>query len=131
MKHGTTPYPRLRAAVAISTLAVALAARAEDRPVPPREYAPDWGSLAPYEAPDWFRDAKFGIFLHSGLQSVPAPANDGWFARQMYIQSGAPWGRAYDYHLATYGHPSVSGYKDMVPLWRAEHWDPDALVRFY
>src|ERR1019366_5703015 len=70
MKHGTTPYPRLRAAVAISTLAVALAARAEDRPVPPREYAPDWGSLASYEAPDWFRDAKFGIFMHWGVQSV-------------------------------------------------------------
>jgi len=97
----------------------------------PAEFTPDWQSLAAYRVPDWYRDAKFGIFMHWGVQSLPAPANDGWYARQMYMQSGAQWGRAYAYHVATYGHPSVFGYKDMIPLWKAEHWDPDALVRFY
>ncbi len=94
-------------------------------------YQPDWASLGRYQAPDWFRDAKFGIFMHWGVQSLPAPANDGWFARQMYIQNGAAWGTAYAYHLATYGHPSVSGFKDMIPLWKAEKWDPDALAAFF
>ena len=69
--------------------------------------------------------------MHWGVQSLPAPANDGWYGRQMYLQTGAQWGHAYEYHLATYGHPSVFGFKDMIPRWKAEKWDPDALVKFY
>jgi alpha-L-fucosidase len=108
-----------------------LAVAGAPRPAAGAEFTPDWRSLSAYQAPDWFRDAKFGIFMHWGVQSVPAPADDGWYARQMYMQSGAKWGHAYAYHVATYGHPSVFGYKDLIPLWKAEHWDPDALAGFF
>ncbi|AOS44588.1 Alpha-L-fucosidase [Lacunisphaera limnophila] len=100
-------------------------------PGPQRTFEPTWSSLHAYEAPAWFRDAKFGIFMHWGVQSLPAAANDGWYARHLYLQEGAPWGNAYAHHLKTYGHPSQFGFKDMIPLWKAERWDPDALVKFY
>ncbi len=93
-------------------------------------FEPNWESLHQYVAPAWYRDAKFGIFMHWGVQSVPAHEN-GWYARQMYMQHGAEWGTTYKYHTAHYGHPSEFGYKDLIPLWRAEKWDPDSLVRFY
>jgi alpha-L-fucosidase len=92
-------------------------------------FSPNWESLKNYQVPDWFRDAKFGIFMHWGVQSVPA--NNGWYARFMYTQEGALWGNAYEYHRAHYGHPSEFGYKDLIPQWRAEAWDPEALVQFY
>ena len=95
-------------------------------------FTPHWTSLeAGYQTPEWFRDAKFGIFMHWGPCSVPAAANDGWYGRQMYLQHGAPWGQAYQHHTATYGHPSQVGYKDILPLWKAEHWDPEELANFY
>ena len=93
-------------------------------------FEPNWDSLLQYQCPDWFRDAKFGIFMHWGPQSVPV-ADDGWYARQMYIQEGAPWGHAYAFHVAHYGHPSEFGYKDLIPLWKAEKWDPEALLQLY
>ncbi|MEI6106686.1 MAG: alpha-L-fucosidase [Opitutae bacterium] len=114
------------ALLALVTVTVPQPAQAADR-----AYTPDWPSLAGYSVPAWFRDAKFGIFMHWGVQSLPAAANDGWYARQMYLQTGAQWGRAYEHHVATYGHPSVFGFKDLIPHWKAEHWDPDALVKFY
>lgn len=98
----------------------------------PDAFAPTWESLrAHYQAPDWYRDAKFGIFMHWGPCSVPAPANDGWYGRNMYLQEGAPWGSAYAFHVKTYGHPSQVGYKDIIPLWKAEKWDPEELVGFF
>ena len=53
-------------------------------------YKPDWVSLSEYEAPKWFRDAKFGIFIHWGLFSVPA-FNNEWYSRNMYIQDMEEW----------------------------------------
>lgn len=97
---------------------------------PPAEtFQPTWDSIKNYQAPAWFRDAKFGIFLHWGVCSVPA--NDGWYGHNMYLQEGAPWGNAYQYHLEHYGHPSEFGYKDLIPLWKAENWDPAALARYF
>ena len=82
-------------------------------------------SLDAYRVPDWFRDAKFGIWSHWGPQSG---VEDGdWFARNMYIQ-GTP---QYEYHLKTYGHPSKVGYKDLVPLFKGDKWDPDHLMDLY
>ncbi len=93
-------------------------------------FTADWSSLHNYRVPDWYRDAKFGIFMHWGVQSVPAHEN-GWYARQMYQQDSAEWGHTYDYHVQHYGHPSQFGYKDLIPLWKADKWDPDSLVRLY
>ena len=82
-------------------------------------------SLKQYTAPDWFRDAKFGIWAHWGPQS--APEYGDWYARNMYIEGH----RQYKYHLEHYGHPSKFGYKDVIPTWKAEKFDPDALMALY
>ena len=82
-------------------------------------------SLRTYSAPEWFRDAKFGIWSHWGPQSVPMFGD--WYARNMYIE-GTP---QYEYHLRHYGHPSKFGYKDICALWKAEKFDPDALMAKY
>ena len=82
-------------------------------------YRPDWESLRHYETPDWYKDAKFGIFIHWGVYSVPAFANE-WYPRNMY-QEGSD---EYKHHLATYGPPSTFGYKDFIPRFKAEHFDP-------
>ncbi len=82
-------------------------------------------SLQQYECPDWFRDAKFGIYMHWGVYSVAEMGE--WYARNLYIE-GTP---DYEHHLKTYGHPSEFGYKDFIPLWKAENFDPDALVGLF
>src|SRR5665213_4587201 len=75
-------------------------------------------SLSNYEVPDWFRDAKFGIWAHWGPQSA---IEDGdWYARNMYMEGS----EQYEYHCEHYGHPSKFGYKDTIPEWKAERWDP-------
>jgi alpha-L-fucosidase len=82
-------------------------------------------SLKSYRIPEWFRDAKFGIWSHWGPQSA---IEDGdWYARQMYIQGS----EQYKYHLEHYGHPSKVGYKDLVGLWKADKWDPEHLMGLY
>ncbi len=88
-------------------------------------FSPTAESLKQYQCPEWFRDAKFGIWAHWGPQAVPRAGD--WYARNMYLQ-GSP---QYDHHLKTYGHPSTNGYKDIIPLWKAEKWDPDALMALY
>ena len=88
-------------------------------------FEPTKDSLRAYACPVWFRDAKFGIYVHWGPTSVPAI--DGWYARNMYVEGH----RAYRFHLKTYGHPSVFGYKDIIPLWKAERFDPDRLVALF
>jgi alpha-L-fucosidase len=86
----------------------------------------DWDSLAAYRSPEWFRDAKFGIFLHWGLYSVPAYANE-WYSRNMYIQDND----AYKHQVATYGPLSKFGYKDFIPMFKAQHFDPAAWVDLF
>ncbi|RYD26504.1 MAG: alpha-L-fucosidase, partial [Lysobacteraceae bacterium] len=82
-------------------------------------------SLKAYQTPAWFRDAKFGIWAHWGPQAVPRQGD--WYARFMYV----PGHPHYQHHLQTYGHPSEVGYKDLIPLWRAERFDPEALMAKY
>ena len=95
------------------------------------KFQPNWQSLEQYQCPNWYRDAKFGIFMHWSINSLVPAANDGWYGRQMYMQKGASWGNAYQYHVQTYGHPSKFGYKDLIPLWKAENFHPDDLVAIY
>ncbi len=82
-------------------------------------------SLRSYEIPDWFRDAKFGIWAHWGNQSA-IEAGD-WYARNMYTQGH----KQYKHHVEKYGHPSKFGYKDTIPLWKAEKFDADYLMDLY
>ncbi len=88
-------------------------------------FEPTFESLRQYSAPEWFRDAKFGIWSHWGPQSVPMFGD--WYARNMYIQGT----QQYEYHVRHYGHPSKFGYKDICALWKAEKFDPDALIAKY
>ena len=89
------------------------------------EFKPTIESLQAYRCPDWFRDAKFGIYLHWGVYSVVERGE--WYARRMYMQ-GTP---EYEHHVQTYGHPSQYGYKEFVPQWKAECFDPDRLVGLF
>jgi len=82
-------------------------------------------SLEKYEIPQWYRDAKFGIWAHWGPQS--AAETGDWYARNMYIQS--EW--QYKRHLQDYGHPSKTGFKDIIQTWKGDKFDPDHLVGLY
>ncbi|MCK0146209.1 alpha-L-fucosidase [Arenibacter sp. F26102] len=92
-----------------------------------------WDQLAEqYSCPEWFRDAKFGIWFHWGPQSVPEQGG-GWYARHMYMKDVGrqKFGKmANPYHLQTYGHPSEFGYKDVINQWKAENFDAEALINF-
>jgi alpha-L-fucosidase len=97
-----------------------------DEPMMTGLYQPSWQSFAEhYQVPQWFRDAKFGIWAHWGPQCVEGTGD--WMGRRMYIESDT----AYKYHKEHYGHPSEFGFKDVLPLLKAEHWNPDSLVAFY
>jgi len=89
------------------------------------KFEPTWDSLKQYQVPDWYRNAKFGIWAHWGPQCEPEDGD--WYARKMYQQGS----KDYNDHLAKYGHPSVSGFKDVIHVWKAENWDPDKLVAMY
>jgi len=94
-------------------------------PMQTGKFEPTWESLAQYETPEWYRDAKFGIWAHWGPQCQPEQGD--WYARHMYFQGHGQ----YNFHVANYGHPSEFGFKDVINEWKAENWDPDKLVRFY
>ena len=89
------------------------------------QYQPQWESLKKHKTPEWFRNAKFGIWAHWGPQCVEGSGD--WMAREMYMEGSY----AYKYHKEHYGHPSEFGFKDILPLFKAEKWDPDKLVERY
>jgi alpha-L-fucosidase len=89
-------------------------------------FRPDWESLQKYEAPTWYRDAKFGIFIHWGAYSVPAFGSE-WYPRMMYVK-GSP---EYKHHIETYGSPDKFGYKDFIPMFMAGHFDPAAWAQLF
>jgi len=89
-------------------------------------FRPDWESLEHYEAPEWYKDAKFGIFIHWGVYSVPAFGNE-WYPRNMYREGSDQ----YKHHIATYGPQDKFGYKDFIPMFKAEHFDPAAWARLF
>ncbi|MBW8741014.1 MAG: alpha-L-fucosidase, partial [Streptomyces turgidiscabies] len=79
-----------------------------------------WESLQNYRAPRWYHDGKFGIFLHWGVFSVPA-FEDEWYSRNMYLQGSKP----FEHHVATYGPQAAFGYKDFIPSFTMDKFDPD------
>ena len=102
------------------------AATPESRVVAPGPFQPTWESLEKnYQTPDWFRDAKFGIWAHWTAQCVPEQGD--WYAREMYLE-GSP---KYKYHVEHYGHPSKFGFMELDNLWKAEHWEPEKLMDLY
>ena len=89
-------------------------------------FAPDWNSLSQYQVPDWYRDAKFGIFIHWGVYSVPAFGSE-WYPRQMYMAGS----KENQHQVATYGPLTKFGYKDFVPMFKAEHYDPQSWAQLF
>jgi alpha-L-fucosidase len=89
------------------------------------KFEANWESLKQYQTPDWFRDAKFGIWAHWGPQCQPEMGD--WYARGMY-QEGSWQNR---FHVSHYGHPSTNGFKDVIHSWKAENWDPYKLLALY
>ncbi len=94
-------------------------------PVADGRFQPSWESLKQYQVPEWFRDAKFGIWAHWGPQCQPERGD--WYARQMYSE-GHP---QYKEHVTRYGHPSSKGFKDVIDDWKADRWDPERLLALY
>ena len=89
-------------------------------------FLPTWDSLVDgYRVPDWFRDAKFGIWAHWSAQCVPEMGD--WYGRNMYLQGHYQ----YEHHLKTYGHPTKVGFMEMQNRWKAEAWEPEALMDLY
>lgn len=99
--------------------------RSGNEPVASGKFEPTWQSLSQYKVPDWFRNAKFGIWAHWGPQCQPEQGD--WYARGMY-EEGSGY---YKWHVAHYGHPSKVGFKDVIHDWKAQNWDPEKLVALY
>jgi alpha-L-fucosidase len=89
-------------------------------------YQATWESLEKYQIPDWFRDAKFGVFIHWGIYSVPAYQNE-WYPRNMYIKDS----KEYKHHIETYGPQNKFGYKDFIPMFTAKYFDVDKWVDLF
>ncbi|SFS19084.1 alpha-L-fucosidase [Dyella sp. OK004] len=86
----------------------------------------DWASLQAYRSPTWYDDAKFGIFIHWGVYSVPAFGSE-WYSRNMYVEGS----KEFAHHVATYGPQSEFGYKDFIPKFKAEHFDPAVWAKLF
>lgn len=99
--------------------------RPGNEPVAPGKFEPTWQSLQQYKIPEWFRNAKFGIWAHWGPQCQPEQGD--WYGRFMYDEGG----EQYKWHVAHYGHPSKAGFKEVINDWKAQHWDPEKLVALY
>ncbi|MCL2697321.1 MAG: alpha-L-fucosidase [Oscillospiraceae bacterium] len=82
------------------------------------QYKADWNSLKNMPVPEWYRAAKFGIFIHWGLYSVPA-FNNEWYSRNMHIKDSPE----YKHHTATYGMHENFGYRDFIPMFKGEKFN--------
>lgn len=101
-------------------LAVSISAQAVDK------YTPDWQSLSKHSVPQWFKDAKYGIYFHWGVYCVPAFGNE-WYPRNMHIKDSPE----YKYHLENFGEPSEFGYHDFVPMFKAQKFDADEWAELF
>ena len=90
------------------------------------KYKDTWDSLQQYRVPEWYKNAKFGIFIHWGVYSVPAFGSE-WYSRNMYIQGS----REYEHHIKTYGAHKNFGYKDFIPMFKAEKFNPSEWVELF
>ena len=85
------------------------------------KYEANWESLSKHEeTPEWFQDAKLGIYLHWGVYSVPAFDSE-WYPRHMYM----PEKEAFEHHKKKYGDQSKFNYHDFVPMFKAENFNAE------
>ncbi len=107
-------------------------------PVTAGQFDPDWQSLHQYQTPDWFRDAKFGIWAHWTAQCVPEMGD--WYAQFMYLEyridrktgiAATNQNPIWKFHQETYGPQSQFGFKDIDHIWTAASWEPSRLIDLY
>lgn len=89
-------------------------------------FKPSWDSLENYPVPKWYYQGKFGIFIHWGVYSVPAFASE-WYSRNMYVEGS----HEYEHHIQTYGPHKEFGYKDFIPMFKGEHFDPVSWAKLF
>ena len=118
MKRIRTLLPGLAIAITMTSCAVL------NRPA--AKFEPTWDSLSQYEVAKWNKDAKFGIFIHWGVYAVPAAGSE-WYPRNMYNRSS----NLFEHHKRTWGDQSKFGYKDFIPMFRAENWDPEQWAELF
>ena len=97
-----------------------------ERGVQNGQFRADWASLSRYQVPDWYRDAKFGIFIHWGVYSVPAFGSE-WYPREMYTAGS----KENEHQVSLHGPLTKFGYKDFIPMFKAQHYDPQAWARLF
>ena len=109
----------------LAVFALSANAQTADVEIQTGAYQPEWGSLSAWECPEWFKDAKFGIWAHWGPQ---CQAEDGdWYARFMYYEGSGQ----YNWHVSHFGNPKDFGLKELCNAWKADQWNPQELVSLY
>ena len=91
------------------------------------KFKDNWQSLSNHKTPDWYYKDKFGIFIHWGVYSVPAFGSE-WYSRNMYIKDR---GYEYEHHIKTYGDPKDFGYKDFIPMFKAEKFNAEKWIKTF
>ena len=123
LKHLAASIPAVALAKHINAADIMLNANHKVMALEP--FKPNWDSLSSYQTPEWFRNAKFGIWSHWGPQCQPEHGD--WYARSMYEENSGD----YKWQVARYGHPSKAGFKEVIHDWKAENSDPEKLVALY
>lgn len=125
MKNKTHILKTVLLSIILVGLSNSMLGQQANEPMATGLFEPNWKSLEQYKVPEWFRNAKFGIWAHWGPQCQPEQGD--WYARFMYAEGS----REYKWSVENYGHPSEYGFKDVCNAWKAEKWDPEALVKLY
>lgn len=124
LKHLGAAMPAVALSGTARAAADAIAPEAS-LPIAAGPFKPEWDSLDKYQVPDWFRNAKFGIWAHWGPQCQPEFGD--WYGRLMYEKDSD----AHKHHVQQYGDPAQVGFKDIIRQWKADKWNPDELVALY
>ena len=124
LKHLGAAVPAVALSGTAGAAADAMAPNAS-LPIASGPFKPEWDSLDKYQVPDWFRNAKFGIWAHWGPQCQPEFGD--WYGRLMYQDDTD----VHKHHLQAYGDPAQVGFKDIINQWKADKWNPDELVALY
>ncbi|WP_024481476.1 alpha-L-fucosidase [Cellulophaga baltica] len=106
--------------IALITISCTSQKMMADTEIGTQKYTADWESLQQYEVPAWYKDLKFGIYFHWGPYSVPAYENE-WYSRWMYVDGHL----INKHHKETYGALDTFGYKDFIPMFKAEKFDAE------
>jgi len=97
-----------------------------DRVIAQGPFTDTWESLSQFKVPQWYQNAKFGIFIHWGVYSVPSFGSE-WYSRNMYIQGS----KEFEHHVKTYGPHKEFGYKDFIPMFKAEKFSAEAWAELF